>query len=100
MIDMHCAIELATKYFWAKGNQTITKFYESESAWIVFGGKNGQIKFGNAGISIDKATGEISKFILPSKTNFEILEKAKLLDIRYEVTTWDCLIEILMRRHM
>lgn len=82
MIDKRCATELATKYFEAKGNQMITKFYESESAWIVFGGKKGQIKFGNAGISIDKLTGEISRFILPSKTNFEILEKAKLLDIR------------------
>ena len=51
MIDKRCAIELATKYFEAKGNQMITKFYESESAWIVFGGKKGQIKFGNAGIS-------------------------------------------------
>ena len=82
MIDKRCAIELATKYFEAKGNQMITKFYERESAWIVCGGKKGQIKFGNAGISIDKLTGEISRFILPSKTNFEILEKAKLLDIR------------------
>lgn len=41
---------------------------------------------GDLGISINKKTKEIKLFILPSKENFEILEKAKYIALpsKYE----------------
>lgn len=78
MIDFNKAIEIASSYFTSKGGSELTKVYEAESAWIIFAGKKDQVKYGNMGISIDKITGEIGKFILPSRSNFEILKKAKL----------------------
>ena len=73
MIDFKEAIEIAQKYFQEKGQSNLTKIYESENIWVVYAGRKEQPKFGNAGIAIDKETGEISSFILPSRTNFEIL---------------------------
>ena len=78
MIDFKNAIEIAQKYYQEKGQLYLTKIYESDEIWIVYAGKKDQLKFGNAGIAIDKETGKISSFILPSRTNFEILKKAKL----------------------
>ena len=81
MIDFKRAIEIAGSYFSAKGDSELTKIYESDSAWIVYAGKKGQVKYGNVGISIDKISGAISSFVLPSRTNFEILKKAKLTEL-------------------
>lgn len=81
MIDFYSAIELARKYYAEKGLEELTKVYDADKIWVVYAGKKDQPKFGNAGIAIDKETGEISRFILPSRTNFEILKKATLMDI-------------------
>ena len=81
MIDFKEAIEIAQKYFQEKGQSNLTKIYESENIWAVYAGRKEQPKFGNAGIAIDKETGEISSFILPSRTNFEILKNAKLTEL-------------------
>lgn len=81
MIDFHIAVEIARKYYAEKGQQELTKVYDTKKIWIVYAGKKDQPKFGNAGIAIDKETGEISRFILPSRTNFEILKNATLIDI-------------------
>ena len=81
MIDLHNALDIAKKYYFEKGIEELTKVYESDKIWVVYAGKKDQTKFGNAGISIDKETGAISSFILPSRTNFEILRNAKLIDI-------------------
>lgn len=81
MIDFKNAIEIAQKYYQEKGQLNLTKIYESENIWVVYAGKKEQPKFGNAGIAIDKETGEISSFILPSRTNFEILKKAKVTEL-------------------
>ena len=81
MIDFKEAIEIAQKYFQEKGQSNLTKIYESENIWVVYAGRKEQPKFGNAGIAIDKETGEISSFILPSRTHFEILKNAKLTEL-------------------
>lgn len=81
MIDFKKAIEIAQKYYQEKGQLNLTKIYESENIWVVYAGQKEQPKFGNAGIAIAKETGEISNFILPSRTNFEILRNAKLIEL-------------------
>lgn len=81
MVEKNEALEIAKRYYQENGSQEITKFYDAEKSWIVFGGRPGQVKIGNSGIAIDKKCGEISGFILPSKENFEILKKAVLIDV-------------------
>lgn len=81
MIDFNRAIEIARGYYREKGQLELTKIYEAEKIWVVYAGKKDQPRFGGNGISIDKETGEICSFILPSRTNFEILKKAKLTEL-------------------
>lgn len=81
MIDFNKAIELAKAHYREKGQLELTKIYEAEHIWVVYAGKKDLPKFGNSGISIDKETGEITSFILPSRTNFEILKTAKLTEL-------------------
>ena len=81
MIDFDNAIRIAKEYYCKKGELELTKIYEAEKEWIVYAGKKDQPKFGNAGISIDKESGDIKSFILPSRENFEILKNAKLTEL-------------------
>ncbi|MFQ9940115.1 MAG: hypothetical protein ACLRV8_04260 [Blautia hansenii] len=76
MIDFKKAIEIAQKYYQEKGQLELTKIYESKNIWVVYAGKKSS-RFGNAGIAIDKETGEISSFILPSRTILKSLKMQK-----------------------
>ena len=81
MLDFNKAIEIAKAHFALKDDERLTKIYESDNSWIVYAGNPSQIRFGNMGISINKETGEITNFILPSRKNFEILKNAKLTEL-------------------
>ncbi|MGM9521467.1 MAG: hypothetical protein ACI3VB_03205 [Oscillospiraceae bacterium] len=81
MIDLNSALEIARKYYDERGMQDLTKVYDAENAWIIYAGKKDQPRYGNAGISIDKETGDISSFVLPSRRNFEILKNATLIEL-------------------
>lgn len=78
MIDFDSAIKIAQDYFEKRGSHHLTKIYEAEKIWVVYAGTGNQLKYGNAGISIDKVSGEIQKFILPSRSNYELLQKSTL----------------------
>lgn len=69
----------ADKFFAGKGGMTVSKIYEADDMWIIFGVRNGQILIGAPGITINKATGEQGYFILPDEKNFEVLDSAKLV---------------------
>lgn len=84
MIEFKDALEIAKNYYRSKGQQEITKMYEADKMWIVYGGKRGQAKIGGAAITIDKENGQVGSFLLPSKENFAILKAAKLIDIEEE----------------
>lgn len=81
MIEYKDALKIAKDYYYAKGQQELTKMYETDEMWIVYGGKKGQIKIGGAAITINKKNGQIENFILPSKENFAIIKAAKLVEI-------------------
>ena len=81
MIDFSTAIEIAKIYFAKKGLEELTKVYDADKIWVIYAGKKDQLRFGNSGIAVDKETGEISTFILPSRINFEILKNATLIEI-------------------
>lgn len=81
MITFKEAIQIAKEHYLSKGKQEITKIYETDEMWIVYGGKRGQVKIGGAAITINKKNGEVGRFILPSKENFEILRKATQITV-------------------
>lgn len=84
MVEFKDALQIAKDYYYAKGQQEITKMYETDNVWIVYGGKKGQAKIGGAAITIDKGDGQIGNFLLPSKENFAILKAATLIKIEEE----------------
>lgn len=81
MVEFKDALQIAKDYYFAKGQQEITKMYEADKMWIVYGGKKGHAKIGGAAITIDKGNGQIGSFLLPSKENFAILKTATLIEI-------------------
>ena len=80
MINFSEALKYAKDYYAKKNLTNIIEAYDSENCWIIFGGKKGLTLIGSAGISIDKETGAINDFILPSKN---------------ETFQWKCLSSIL-----
>lgn len=79
MIDLSKALMIGKKYYEANGGLEITKVYESEKMWIMFAKKNGLVRYGSIGISIDKNSGKVEDFFLPSDENFEILDNSTLI---------------------
>lgn len=78
MTDLKTAVELAMKYCEEKGKSTeILSIREHERMYIIYTGKKGVVKYGNAGIAVDRETGAISSFILPKKENFAILHESR-----------------------
>ncbi len=78
MISLKTAVELAMKYCREKGKATeILRIREHERMYIIYTGIPGAVKYGNAGIAVDRETGAISSFILPKKENFEILHESR-----------------------
>lgn len=76
MVDLLQACQIAKEYFLENTDKKlISKIYETESLWIVFGKSDG-IEYGGSGISIDKQTKDVQLFTLPSLENFAILENA------------------------
>lgn len=79
-MDINTAKGIAASYFKEHGELDISKVYDADTLWIIFGRKNGAVRYGSRGISIDKATKEIKPFMLPSDDNFAILDKATLIE--------------------
>lgn len=76
MIDLMQACEIAIDYYLKNTNKKyISKIYEHQDMWIIFGISD-EIEYGGCGISIDKNTGKISMFSLPSEKNFEIIDSS------------------------
>lgn len=72
------AIMIARNYYEQKGLK-MTKVYDAGDIIIAYGRKDGKIRFGGGAITVNKQTGDIGKFILPSDKNFAILEQSTLI---------------------
>lgn len=81
MMEIKDVIDLAKAYYWERGEQELLQLSETENMWVAFGGKKGELKVGGSGITINKNTGEIKRFHLPSKENFEMLKNSKKVKI-------------------
>ncbi len=78
MINLKTAVEHAMKYCKEKGKSTeILRIREHERMYIIYTGIPGVVKYGNAGIAVDRETGAISSFILPKRENFAILHESR-----------------------
>ena len=84
MIDKQKAIEIARTHFQEHGSLTVTRALENDSMWIFFAGneKSGQVACATHVISVDKQTGEISNFRMPSRESFEILKSSKKVELQ------------------
>lgn len=76
-----CAI--AFGYFQAKDKVAgLATALEADKVWIFYGGSaEAANEIGAQGITVDKATGVVADFILPSKENFVLLDMAEKVDI-------------------
>ena len=75
-MTLESAMQVAKEYFAEQELPDILEVYETNNAWIFFGGISGVIMYGSFGISISKESGQICDFDLPSDENFAILENA------------------------
>jgi len=82
MIDKQKAIEIARKYFQEHGSLTVTGAFENDSMWIFFAENLKQVAYVSNGISVDKQTGKISNFYMPSRESFEILKNSKRVGLQ------------------
>lgn len=81
MTDFKSALEIAKNHFGE--NKTVTKLYDAPDVWVAFAmRKDGAMHVGSSGIKIDKVTGKISRFILPSDENFALLDSAQMIEIK------------------
>lgn len=76
MIDFPKALQLAMAHYEKEGLPDILRAYDAQDVWVIFGGKKGTPQYGGSGVSIDKATGVVKRFLLPSRENFALLDKA------------------------
>lgn len=54
---------------------------DAQDSWIFYGGKKGETIYGMPGVRIYKETGELSKFFLPNKENFAVLNAATSIEL-------------------
>lgn len=82
MIEYVKACKIALDYFKSNCNKdTLAKALDAETVWIFYGGKADAVEVGGYGITVDKTSGAVEKFILPSPKNFAILKKAKAIEL-------------------
>lgn len=85
MINFNDACQIAVQYFVENTLKTgICKALDTDGIWIFFGGKLNEVEFGGYGVSVNKATGNVEDFILPSDKNFALLDKAIVVEIPAE----------------
>lgn len=75
------ACKLAYEYYYeAKGVYGLSQAKDLGKKWIFYSVDQTPL-FGGFNISVDKATGEIQPFRLPSEENFALLKSAVILSV-------------------
>lgn len=83
MITYSEACAVAFGYFQAKDKVVgLATAMEVDMAWIFYGGSvETANEIGIQGILVDKTTGVVSDFILPSQENFALLDASQKVDV-------------------
>ena len=74
-------IQIAKDYYKQKGETQLIKAYDNRDSLIVYP-KSSENRFGASAIIIDKKTGTINTFFLPSKENFQLLRESTEIDLQ------------------
>ncbi len=81
MMDFDKACQLAVEYYTQEwGCSTLSEIKDLGEKWIFYP-TDEESAFANFHITIRKDNGKPEPFILPSRENFELLAKAKAVDV-------------------
>lgn len=81
MTELELAIEMANDYLLNEEGLPVSKAMDAETHWIFYAVPEEGAVIGNTGVKIDKATGKLEDFILPDDENFELLDRAKEIEL-------------------
>lgn len=71
------ALAAAEQHFNHLKKTGVTYALDAKTHWIFYGGIEGKVEYGGAGIKIEKETGKMEDFLLPNEENFKLLEQAE-----------------------
>ena len=75
------ALLQAESYFKKENGSKVTCALDTDTFWIFYGGLEGVTEIGSIGIKINKSKGTVEEFILPDDENFQLLARAKKIEI-------------------
>ena len=81
MTDFEDAVKAANEYLLDAEGLPVTKALDAQTHWVFFAVPKEGYAVGNAGVKVDKQSGKLEDFILPDDENFELLDRAKDIDI-------------------
>lgn len=84
MITFEAACKKAFDYYKENGIKGLCEVNDLGVSWLFAAGDPEVINDGGYAITVDKKSGAVAEFILPNKKNFELLEKAKPVEIPEE----------------
>lgn len=74
----------AEEHFQQLGEKGIRQILEAPTAWIVLPGPYGKVRYGSFSIVVEKETGEIRPFVMPSQEGFALLKVAQEVPVPEE----------------
>ena len=84
MTNFESAVRAANEYLLEAEGLPVGRALDAQTHWIFYGVPEGGYAVGNAGVKVDKKSGELEDFILPDDENFELLDKAQEVEIPLE----------------
>lgn len=81
MIGYEDALKIARSHFEAKGGLTLSKAFDAGEVWVFNARKDSAISYGGGSISVDKQTGEVAPFLVQADNNFELISKAREMEL-------------------
>ena len=79
-------VKMVNEYFLKEDGLSVTTAMDAETHWIFYAVPEDGSAIGNAGVKVNKETGELEDFILPDDENFELLDRAKQIDLPPQIT--------------
>lgn len=81
MANFEQAVRAANKYLLEEEGLPVAKAFDAQTHWIFYAAPEEDFAVGNAGVKVDKQSGNLEDFILPDNENFALLDKAQEIEI-------------------
>ena len=75
------AVKAANEYLLNEDGLPVSKAYDAQTHWIFYAVSEEGFSIGNAGVKVEKKTGNLADFILPDDENFELLDRANEIEL-------------------